>query len=132
MRWRSALLASCLMMLGASAVLAQSEPSVTWLADDLNLPLRDGTALDFAFPYDVHLVDGADPEGDATLTLRLCENRRCSTHALAVVEGTSFQRFGLDPTNYHPGPNVYTLTLTLTDNGLSSSDTLTIRARVRR
>ena len=120
------------LVLGASGLHAQSEPSVTWLAEDLDLPLRDGTAVDFAFQYDVHLFGGSDPEEDATLTLRVCQNHRCSTSSLAVIEGTSFQRFGLDPTQYHPGHNVFTLTLTLTDNGASSSDTLTIRARVRR
>lgn len=120
-----------LLMLLTSAVWAQSEPSVTWNADDLVLPLRDGTAIEFAFPYDVHLVGGADPEGDATLSLTLCQNHRCTEQSLAVNEGTSFQRFGLDPTQYHNGNNLYTLTLTLQDNGVLSSDTLTIRAKVR-
>jgi len=120
------------LMLGASSVWTQSEPSVTWLAEDLELPLREGTAVDFAFPYDVRLLGGADPEEDATLTLKVCANHRCSTQSLAVLDGTSFQRFGLDPTQYHPGENLYTLTLTLTDNGALSSDTLTIRARVTR
>jgi len=95
-------------------------------------PLRDGTAGDFACPYDVRLLGGADPEGDAMLTIKVCADHRCSTQSLAVLEGTSFQRFGLDPTRYHPGENLHTLTLTLTDNGASSSDTLTIRARVTR
>lgn len=129
MRWHPAVVAGIL-LLGAPAVMAQSEPSVTWNADDLNLPLRDGTAIDFAFPYDVHMVGGADPEGDAALSIRICSNHRCTEQALAVTEGTSFMRFGLDPTQYHRGNNIYTLSLTLTDNGLVSADTLTIRARV--
>ena len=129
---RSLWLLMLFLLLGAPAALAQSEPSVTWLADDLDLPLHDGTAIDFAFQYDVHLVGGDDPEGDATLALELCENRRCTTQSLAVVEGTSFLRYGLDPSQYHRGKNLFTLTLTLTDNGITSSDTLTIRAVVRR
>lgn len=131
MRSRALVVAACL-MLGVSALGAQSAPSVVWLAEDLNLPLRDGTAVDFAFQYDVHLADGADPEGDAALTLEICENRRCFSQSLPAVEGTSFLRYGLDPTQYHRGPNLFTLTLTLTDNGIASSDTLTIRARVTR
>jgi hypothetical protein len=119
-------------MVGVSTVPAQSAPSVAWLAEDLNLPLREGTAVDFAFPYEVRLAGGADPEGDATLTLRICENHRCHSVALAPSEGTSFQRYGIDPTVYHRGLNVFTLTLTLTDNGETSADTLTIRARVNR
>ena len=115
---------------GAPVALAQQAPSVTWLAEDLDLPLRDGTAVDFAFQYDTHLADGTDPEGDATLAIRLCENHRCTTQALPAVEGTSFLRYGLDPTQYHRGQNLFTLTLTLTDNGLTSSDTLTIQSRV--
>jgi len=121
-----------LLTLGGSAVRAQSEPSVTWLAEDLELPLYDGTAVDFAFPYSIQLLGGVDPEGDASLTLQVCQNHRCSTQPLPVFEGTSYQRFGLDPTQYHPGYNLYTLMLTLTDNGMTSSDTLTIRVRVRR
>ena len=121
---------AAVLVVGASAVWAQSAPSVTWLAEDLNLPLRDGTAIDFAFQYDTHLADGADPEGDATLTIQTCENHRCRIQPLAVVEGTSFLRYGLDPSQYHRGQNLFTLTLTLTDNGVVSSDTLTIRARV--
>jgi len=123
---------AALLALGAPAAVAQEAPSVTWLADDLDLPLRDGTAVDFAFQYDTHLVNGADPEGDATLTIETCENHRCATQSLPAVEGTSFLRYGLDPTQYHRGQNIFTLTLTLTDNGLSSSDTLTIQARVTR
>ena len=84
MRLRRVAFASFLMLL-SSAVWAQSDPSVSWLADDLFLPLRDGTAIDFAFPYDVHLVGGADPEGDATLSLTLCQNRRCTEQSLAVI-----------------------------------------------
>jgi hypothetical protein len=129
MRWHIVLLAAFL-VLGASVVAAQSVPSVMWLADDLNLPLQDGTAIDFAFPYETRLVGGGDPEGDATLTFETCENHHCATQALAVVEGTSVLRYGLDPSQYHRGWNLFTLTLTLTDNGISSSDTLTIRAKV--
>ena len=124
-------LMAVMLLLGASAAMAQSEPTVTWNAMDLNLPLSDGTAIDFAFPYDVHLVGGSDPEGDATLTIEICSNHRCYTSALVPMEGTSYQRFGLDPSQYHRGRNLYTLTLTLQDNGLTSSDTLTIQAIVR-
>ena len=130
MRWSSIALIS-LLMFGATTVRAQTEPSVTWQAEDLDLPLHDGTAVDFAFPYNVHLPGGADPEGDASLTLEVCQNHRCGTYPLAVFEGTGYQRFGLDPTQYHPGYNLYTLTLTLTDNGATSTDTLTIKVRVR-
>lgn len=128
---RKLVLMVAVLILGASAAMAQTEPLVMWNVADLNLPLSDGTAVDFAFPYDVHLVGGADPEGDAALTLEVCQNHRCYSSSLAPVEGTSFLRFGLDPSQYHRGRNLYTLTLTLTDNGLTSTDTLTIQAIVR-
>jgi hypothetical protein len=129
MRRHVVFVVACL-VLGAAMVAARSPPSVMWLADDLNLPLRDGTALDFAFPYDTRLVDGAEPERDATLTLEICENHGCVTQSLAVVEGTSRLRYGLDPSQYHRGWNLFTLPLTLTDNAIASSDTLTIQAKV--
>lgn len=129
--YRKLVLMAAFLLLGASAAMAQSEPSVTWTDMDLNLPLQYGTAVDFAFQYEVHLVGGADPEGDATLTLEVCENYRCYTSALAPVEGTRFLRYGLDPSQYHRGRNLYKLTLTLVDNGLTSSDTLTIQAIIR-
>ncbi len=128
---RQLLLLAAFLVLGVSPVVAQSDPSVTWLAEDLNLPLSDGTAVDIALQYDVHLVDGADPEGDAPPAIETCENHRCTTQGLAVVEGTGFLRYGLDPSQYHRGHNLFTLTLTLTDNGIVSSDTLAIRAIVR-
>ncbi|HXV77859.1 MAG TPA: hypothetical protein VD788_16230 [Candidatus Polarisedimenticolaceae bacterium] len=125
---------AAVLVLGFTAGTAQTEPpvpSVGWIADDLNLPLRYGTAVEFAFQYEVHLVGGEDPEGDATLTLELCENHRCTTSTLAPAEGIRFLRYGLDPSQYHRGRNLYTFTLTLTDNGITSDDTLTIQAVVR-
>ena len=121
-----------LVVFGAASAAAQGTPSVTWLVDDSDLQLRYGTGLDFAFSYEVRLVGGADPEGDATLTLETCENHRCTTSSLGVAEGVRYLRFGIDPSQYHAGRNVFTFTLTLTDNGITSTDTLTLRATVTR
>jgi len=67
---RHFVMVAAMFLFGISAAAAQATPSATRLADDLNPPLQDGTAIDFAFRYDVHLFDGADPEGDATLTIK--------------------------------------------------------------
>lgn len=86
-------------------------------------------SLLWGFGYDVAL-GGEDPSL-STLDFELCEipagqQPSCSTSGLQVKEGTSFIKYGIDPSQYNIGVNTYTLTLTLKTPSAEATDKLTL------
>jgi hypothetical protein len=130
MRFRSFLFVA-LLLLGASAAFAQDAPSVTWLGEDTFIPVHDQTAVDLWIYYQMHLVGGADPEGDANLTVTTCGPEGCFTRQERAYEGMNIVSFGMigDFAN-EKGVRKYTMTLTLTDNGIVATDTLSVWFRL--
>lgn len=105
--------------------------TVTWNQEDLDLELDAGTAIDFGFEYEVALDEGTPTKA---LWLRVCENASdeaafCSSEILErpAQEGAAMIRYGIDPSQYGLGHNVYTLTLYL---GTVARDQLTIDVTV--
>jgi hypothetical protein len=104
--------------------------SVTW-SDELPNPYLipapgedpefGGVGLDFLLQYTVELPDPNVPS--TQLEIEICSQTAsateptCTTDQNAAAAGTTGYRWGLDPSTYEVGHNVYTHTLTLIQDG---------------
>lgn len=85
-------------------------------------------ALDYFLQYTVTLPSPNEPP--AMLRLILCEQEAgttepvCTTTDSEATEGGGGLRYGLDPTNYAEGLNLYTFTLQLWQGGVMQSDAI--------
>jgi hypothetical protein len=107
--------------------------AVVWVTETEPVMIDSDIALEYAFEYAV-VVPG---EGAGyTLDVEFCADPAdadpaCTASPLEVMSGSSFLRFGIDPTQYAIGTNTYTFELTLSLDGEPvSSDTLTLTAEV--